>query len=103
MPGQVTSTAGLAGTVVDDDGDAIVELAGEGEEGEDLQARLNRAFDCLAHRLHAVAVPERPRQVSLACPPPVAIHDDGDVAGDGAVQSNSREELIGGHSLLTPP
>jgi len=35
------------------------------------------------------------RHETLARPPPVAIHDDGDVAGDAAQDANAPEQLVG--------
>ena len=43
------------------------------------------------------AVAERPRHQPLARPAPVAIHDDGDVPRNRAIQSDAREQFGGGH------
>src|SRR5688572_4849252 len=72
-------------------------LLRECEERQMLQAHLDRALHHLAHRLHAGAVTERPREHPLAGPTPVAIHDDGNVAGDRTVKADAREQVSGGH------
>ena len=53
---------------------------GERVEREDFEAEARRGFHHVAHRIDAGAVAFDARQVALAGPPPVAVHDDGDVA-----------------------
>ncbi len=75
-------------------------LLREREEREHFQPRLDRPFDDLAHRLHPRPVAQRPRQIPLACPPTIPIHDDGNVTRDTAVEANTREQFFGFHGFL---
>ena len=69
-------------------------LVREREQGEHFHARLDRPLHNLAHRAHAGAVSQRARQVPLARPTSVAIHDDGDVARHRAPQTDLCEEVV---------
>ena len=60
-------------------------LGGEGVEGKRLGAELAAGAHDVAHRLAAVPVPFGNRQLLLLRPAAVAVHDDGDVAGQVAV------------------
>ena len=64
------------------------------KSGQHFDARLDRALDHLPHRLHPRPMAQRARQVPLARPAAVAVHDDGDVARDGAMQPDLREEVV---------
>ena len=55
-------------------------LDGKGVEGEDFEAEPRRGLDDVPDRVDAGAMPLDARQVPLAGPAAVAVHDDGDVA-----------------------
>ena len=59
---------------------AVPVFLGEREQRQDFDARLDRAFDRFAHRLHPGPVTERARQPAFIGPAAVAVHDDRDVA-----------------------
>ena len=57
-------------------------LRGERVEGEEPDPELARGAHDRPHRLHALAVPGHARKPAVGGPPPVAVHDDRDVAWD---------------------
>ena len=56
-------------------------LARESEQGEIAQLHVAGGANRLAHRVHAREMPGLARQMPLARPTPIAIHDNGDMAG----------------------
>jgi hypothetical protein len=74
---------------------AIPVLGGEGEQREDGHAGLDAPFDDLADRRHAGGVTLVARQAAGARPATVAVHDDGDVAGQTAAELQALEQLVG--------
>ena len=56
-------------------------LDGERVEREDPDPQSRRRFDDVPHRVDAGPVPFHSRQMTLRGPPPIAVHDDGDVSG----------------------
>ena len=72
---------------------ALPVLGRESKQGEDLDPRFDRPFDHLTHGVHSLPVPSTTGQALAPGPAPVAVHDDGDVPGDGPMQADLMEEL----------
>ena len=64
-------------------------------ERQHLDAEARRRLDDLAHRLDAGAVAFDARQMPLRRPPPVAVHDDGDVRGQRLEVHLAGQRLVG--------
>jgi hypothetical protein len=61
-------------------------LAGEREQGQRRNAQFKAALDGAVDRARAGTVADHARATALLCPAPIAIHDDGNVAGQGGRQ-----------------
>ena len=61
-------------------------LAGKREQGQRRYAQFKAALDGAVDRARAGPVADHARTTALLCPAPIAIHDDGDVAGQGGRQ-----------------
>src|SRR5439155_20425661 len=85
-------------------GGTIAVLFGEGKQRQHLDTRVDRAFDCFAHRFHPRPMAERPGQPALARPAAVAVHDDRHVAGNrsGAHQTSMISASLAFTAASTP-
>ena len=64
---------------------ALPVFGGEAVEGEVFEAELAEVFNRRAHVFHARLVPFEAGQAALLRPAAVAVHNDGDVGGEGGV------------------
>ena len=70
---------------------------GEGVEGEGFDAQAGAGFDGCAGGIRAGAVTGDAREMALLGPAAVAVHDDGDVAGEaGEIELFEETGLLGG-------